>query len=462
MDNNKKYIRLSAAVLFSLLFIGKVSAQKMQQDSLVIREFFSKALKGESLNTDLLYLTKKIGARPSGSQSAEKAVQWAKIRMDQIAPDSVYLQEVIVPHWERGAKEKSFFIDAGRKYEMQVTALGGSVKTNGLLKAKIVEIQSWTQLAALPDSALKGKFIFFNRALDPTEIDTYKAYLGAMDQRSKGAVEASKRGAIGVIVRSMTLLNDDTPHTGAQYYQKGIPAIPAAAIGIQSAEKLSAALQRNPDLMYALQMDCQQLPDVKSYNVIAEIRGSKYPNQYVSVAAHLDSWDLGEGAADDASGVVQTLEVLKLLKNAPRPQRSFRAILYMNEESGAHGAIAYAQNVIQKKEIHIAALESDVGGFTPRGFRIDGKPEAVAAIKSWNKFFVPYKMGELYPDQRGIDLLPLKNVAQALISLDCDDQRFFDIHHSASDTYEKLNIREVKLGAAAMASLSYLIGKYGF
>ncbi|WP_348083437.1 M28 family peptidase [Mucilaginibacter sp.] len=431
-------------------------------DSIEIRKIFEQALTGEGLDNDLLYLTKKIGARISGSVNAQRAVNWARKRMLEIAPDTVYLQEVAVPHWERGAKEKSFIRTSGQQIAMNVCALGGSIATHGLLHAKVIEVKNWAQLASLSDRELKGKIVFFNRAMDPREIETYQAYLGAVDQRSKGAIEAGKRGAIGVLVRSLTLKEDDVPHTGAVTYDINTKKIPAAAIGIKSANLLSAALAKDPNLIYSLKMECKQLPDEKSYNVIGELRGTTFPNEYVTVGAHLDSWDLGEGAADDGTGVVQVLEVLQTLTNMEkRPERSFRAILYMNEESGAHGAVQYAKEAREKNEMHLAVLESDAGGFTPRGFRVDGSLAVVRQIKKWMEFLVPYKTGEIFPNQRGIDLLPMKELSKALISLECDDQRFFDIHHSLADTYDKLNIREVKLGAASMTSLSYLILKYG-
>jgi len=433
-----------------------------ERDSITIKTIFERALTGENLNNDLLFLTKKIGPRISGSVNAKKALNWARKRMLEIAPDTVYLQEVVVPHWERGANEKSFFNTGRKKTEMKVCALGGSIATNGLLQANVLEVKNWDELDLISDNEIRGKFIFFNRAMDPKEVETYKAYLGAVDQRSIGAIEASKRGAIGVLIRSLTLKADDIPHTGAVSYDINTKKIPAAAIGIKSANLLSAALANNPNLMYSLKMECMALPDEKSYNLIGEIRGARFPHEYVTAGAHLDSWDLGEGAADDGTGVVQTLEVLQILKNLDqRPERSFRAILYMNEESGAHGAVQYAKEAREKNETHIAALESDAGGFTPRGFRVDGSLTVVKQIKTWMELFAPYKMGEIYQNQRGIDLLPMKGLSKALISLECDDQRFFDIHHSASDTYDKLNIREVKLGGASMSALSYLILKYG-
>ncbi|MEO7214574.1 MAG: M20/M25/M40 family metallo-hydrolase [Mucilaginibacter sp.] len=450
--------------IYCIFFTADLFAQQVpaKSDSTLIKSFFDLALTGNKLNEDLLFLTKKIGPRISGSANAQKSVDWARKIMMEINPDSVYLQRVMVPHWERGAKEISFFKTGNKKTEMTVCAFGGSVATDGLLHAKVIEVNSWTELAALKESEVKGRFIFFNRAMDLREVETYKAYLGAVDQRSKGAIEAAKKGAIGVLVRSLTLKTDDIPHTGAVGYDITIKKIPAAAIGIQSAEILSVALRKNANLTFSLHMQCKQLPEEVSYNLIGELRGTTFPKDFITVGAHLDSWDLGEGAADDGTGVVQTLEVLRILKNMDkRPERSFRAILYMNEESGAHGAIQYAKEAREKNENHIAVLESDVGGFTPRGFRVDGSRTAVKQIKTWMELFVPYGVGEIYPNQRGIDLVPMKGLSKVLISLECDDQRFFDIHHSTSDTYDKLNIREVKLGAASMTSLAYLILKYG-
>jgi hypothetical protein len=429
----------------------------------MIRNIFDNALTAGKIGPDLRYLTTEIGARISGSENAQKAVEWAKLKMEEIGPDSVYLQEVMVPHWVRGAKEQSFFTTGkGRKVPMSVCALGGSIGTDGMLKACVVEVKSWDELAALKDGDVRGKFVFFNRAMDPREIETFKAYLGAVDQRGKGAIEASKRGAIGALVRSLTLSIDDIPHTGAMNYDPNVRKIPAAALSTQSADLLSEALKKDPALLYSLKMNCQQLPDVKSYNVIGEIRGAVYPGEIITVGGHIDTWDLSEGASDDGTGFVQTLEVLRLIRNnGKRPERSVRAILYMNEEAGAHGAIRYAAAAKLMKEQHIAVLESDAGGFTPRGFRIESSPEITAKISRWRSLLLPYKIGDIHPDQRGVDLVPMKGIAKALISLDCDDQRLFDIHHSVLDTYDRINIREVTLGAASMAALISLISKYG-
>lgn len=457
-----KFVLIITYIFFAS--IGRLSAQQdLSSDSLMIRKIYDNALTGGRVGPNLYHLTSKIGSRISGSANAQKAVKWGKKKMEEIAIDRVYLQEVTVPHWIRGKKEQSFFISKSRKkIPMYVCALGGSIGTDGMLKAQVIEVNSWTELAALKDEDVKGKFVFFNRAMDPKEVETFKEYLAVVDQRTRGAIEAGKRGGVGALVRSMTLAIDEFPHTGATSYDPHIRKIPAAALSTKSADLLSQELKHTPNLIYGLKMNCVQLPDVKSYNVIGEIKGSVYPDEYITVGGHIDTWDLSEGASDDGTGFVQTLEVLRLIKNQDKkPERSIRAILYMNEESGAHGALRYAQEAKLAEETHIAVMESDAGGFTPRGFRVEGSPEVNEKIKAWKLLFIPYKVAELHSGHRGVDLVPMKEHAKALISLDCDDQRLFDIHHSALDTYDKINIREVELGAAAMASLISLISKYG-
>ncbi|WP_316795116.1 M28 family peptidase [Pedobacter agri] len=462
------YIRKTMKVifLFVILTVSNLNlyAQNNQKaDSLMLRSIFDNALTDKRIEPDLFYLTKNIGSRISGSENARKAIEWAKAKMEEIHPDKVYLQEVVVPHWIRGSKEASSFTTKnGKVAVMSVSALGGSIATNGLLKAQVVEVRSWAELDDLGLAGVKGKFVFFNRPMDPREIEVFKAYLAAADQRAKGAIEAAKKGAVGALVRSLTLSIDDFPHTGTMNYEAGVNKIPAAALSTKSADLLSVELKNNPALLYTLQMNCKQLPDVKSYNVIGEITGANKPEEIISMGGHIDSWDLSEGASDDGTGFVQTLEVLRLIQErGARPERTFRAILYINEEAGAHGAYEYARIAGLSGEKHIAVLESDAGGFSPRGFRIDGNPEAVAKIKSWKSLLTPYKVDDIQPDQRGIDLIPMKDISKVLISLTCDDQRFFDIHHSGLDTFDKINIREVELGAASMAAMVSLISKYG-
>jgi carboxypeptidase Q len=432
-----------------LLFTTSVTAQ----DSVMLRKLYTEALTNSQTSANLRYLTSHIGARISGSPQAEQTVEWAFRALQQYHPDSVYLQPVMVPHWVRGPKEHAYYLSRGRKVSMDVCALGGSVAAS--LKAQVVEVHSWEELE---QANVTGKFVFFNRAMDPTETEVFKAYLAAVDQRSSGAIRAAQRGAIGALVRSLTLSQDDYPHTGAMSYDSSVKKIPAVALSTNSADKLSAALKKDSSLLYSLHIQCQQLPDVLSYNVIAELKGSTYPDEYITVGAHLDTWDLSEGASDDGTGLVQAMEVLRLFKaTGIIPLRTLRIILYMNEEAGAHGAIEYAKQA--RSDNHIAAIESDAGGFMPRGFRVETAD--LTPFLHWKELFAPYKAGEISLQQRGVDLVPMRGAARALISLDCDDSRLFDIHHSALDTYDKINPREVTLGAAAMAALAALITQHG-
>ncbi|WP_426491856.1 M20/M25/M40 family metallo-hydrolase [Hymenobacter sp. 102] len=432
-------------------------------DSVAIRKIYDEALaRGQSYD-NLRYLTGQIGGRLSGSPQAEQAVQWGKVTMEKMGLDRVYLQEVMVPHWVRGAKEKAQIKGSkGKGLNLNVCALGGSVGTGGKLKAQVIEVQSLQELAALPAEKVKGKFVFFNRPMNPLYIETGRAYGEAGDQRRSGAAEAAKRGAVGALVRSLSLAHDDFPHTGTMRYEDNVAKVPAAALSTNGADELSQLLKADPDLTVELEMSCQQLPETKSYNVIGEIKGSKYPEEIISVGGHLDSWDLGQGAHDDGTGCTQSMEVLRLLKaTGLRPERTIRAVLFMNEENGVRGGNKYAAEARALKEKHLAAMESDGGGFTPRGFSIEADPATVRKIQSWQPLFRPYGSGEFTTGHSGTDIEPLKEQVKALVGYHCDSQRYFDLHHTAADTFDKVNRRELELGGASMAALIYLMSKYG-
>ncbi|RYU80512.1 M28 family peptidase [Hymenobacter persicinus] len=438
-------------------------AQTTKTDSVNIRKIYDEALlRGQSYD-NLRQLTSQIGARLSGSPQAQQAVDWGKVPMEKLGLDRVYLQEVMVPHWVRGAKEKAEIKPAkGKGVALNVCALGGSVGTGGKLRAGVVEVKSWAELAALPDSKVKGKFVFFNRPMNPTYIETGRAYGEAGDQRRNGAVEAAKRGAVGALVRSLSLAHDDFPHTGMMRYDEKVTKLPAAALSTNGADELSQLLKADPGLTLELEMNCQSLPEVKSYNVVGEVRGSKHPDEIIVVGGHLDSWDLGQGAHDDGTGCVQSMEVLRLLKaTGLRPERTVRAVLFMNEENGVRGGEQYAALAKAAGEKHLAAMESDGGGFTPRGFNIEAPEATVRKMQQWQPLFEPYFSGLFVAGHSGTDIGPLKDQAKALVGYDCDSQRYFDIHHTAADTFDKVNRRELELGGASMASLVYLLSKYG-
>ncbi|OON70061.1 M28 family peptidase [Hymenobacter sp. CRA2] len=460
------HLRTAAAgLLLAAALAAPAHAQTAAKtDSLNLRKIYDEALlRGQSYD-NLRYLCQNIGPRLSGSPQAEQAVQWGKQTMEKLGFDRVYLQEVMVPHWVRGAKEKgSFKAPKGKAQNVALCALGGSVGTSGKLKAQVVEVRSWDELAKLPDAQVKGKFVFFNRPFDDKLIEPGGAYSGAVDQRGRGPVEAAKRGAVGALVRSMTSAKDDNPHTGTTRYDDKVTKIPAAALSTLAADRLSAELKQNPAVEFELEMACQTLPDVKSYNVVGEVKGSKYPNEIITVGGHLDSWDLAQGAHDDGTGCVQSMEALRLLlATGLRPERTVRAVLFINEENGNRGGIKYAELAKAAGEKHVAAIESDGGGFTPRGFGVEAaSPATVAKVQQWAPLLAPYHAGDIAAGHGGTDIGPLKGQATALIGYDCDSQRYFDIHHTAADTFDKVHRRELELGGAGMASLIYLLSKYG-
>nr|WP_250428754.1 M20/M25/M40 family metallo-hydrolase [Pontibacter ruber] len=437
-----------------------MAQQNPAADSVTIRKIYDNALTSYKSYEDLRYLTKNIGARLSGSPQAAAAVDWSKKVMEDMGLDRVYLQEVMVPHWVRGEKEVGR-IEGKKKQDVAIAALGSSVGTGKKgLRAEVVEVHS---LEELKNKDVKGKIVFFNRPFDNKHIQTGTAYGGAVDQRGGGPVAAAKQGAVGVIVRSMTNDYQDVAHTGNTKYQEGVEKIPAAAISTNGAEMLSKMLKDDAKLKFFMRMNCETQPDVKSYNVIGEIKGTEKPEEIIVVGGHLDSWDLGEGAHDDGTGCMQSIEVLRLFKDMGiKPKRTIRAVMFMNEENGLRGGLKYAEEAKAKGEKHIAAIESDAGGFTPRGFGIDGNDGQYSKVLTWKNLLAPYGLHDLTRGGGGADIGPLKGQGTvALIGFRPDSQRYFDYHHTVIDTFEQVNRREMQLGAASMASLVYLISEYG-
>ena len=459
-------MKLKLTLLSTLILIGSLAKA---QDSLMIRKIYDEELVNGQCYGNLHYLCKNIGQRISGSANAQKAVEWGKKLMESYGFDKVYLQPVMVPHWVRGAKEEGAIIKGDKKISVHIAALGMTVATpkNGLT-APIIEVQSLKELETLGAGAIKGKIVFFNRPFDPKFIETLRAYGTAGDQRFAGPAAAAKYGAAGVIVRSLTESLDFYPHTGATAYTKDGINIPAAAISTKDANTLSAMLKMKslPAVKFYFKQNCEHLPDAPSFNIVGEMTGSENPNKFITVGGHLDSWDLAEGAHDDGTGVMQSVEALRLLKvMGYKPKNSIRAVFFINEENGDRGGIKYAELADQNKEEHIAAIESDLGGFTPRGFTFEGISEArVEKISSnWSKLLAPYGSGVLTAGGGGSDIDPLaeKSKGVVLIGYLPDSQRYFDVHHTPNDVFENVNKRELELGAASMASLMYLIDQHG-
>tara|TARA_B100000963_G_C22580051_1_gene650383 strand:- start:277 stop:1476 length:1200 start_codon:yes stop_codon:yes gene_type:complete len=390
-------------------------------------------------------------------------VEWAALLMEKTKLDTFYFQRIMVPHWVRGKTELvSWKNKKGSIVNVNCTALGGSVGTNGVLKGDLIEINNWNQLEEYGEKLIKGKIVFFNRPMNPTYISTGMAYGNCVDQRHNGASRAVEYGAIAVIVRSMTLKFDKNPHTGSMSYTDSTKKIPAVAISTKDAHDLSEALKINNVKSLSLELSCKQLPDTVSYNVIGEIKGSKFPEEIILVGGHLDSWDIGEGAHDDGAGVVQSLQVLETFKKMNiKPKRTLRCVMYMNEENGNRGGEHYANMVRNNSEKHLFALESDRGGFSPRGFSIDGNKLQLEYLQTFKNLFEPYQLHIFSKGYSGVDIGPLKDGKLCLVGLVPDSQRYFDYHHSKEDVFENVHKRELELGASAITSIVYLVDKYG-
>ena len=449
--------------LFGILICLNGSAQS---DEETFKTIFSTSLTNGKSYEWLDHLSNQIGGRLSGSLNAEKAVAYTKEELDLIGLDRVWLQPVMVPRWVRGAPEFAYIeTSPGKTTSVNICALGGSIATpNGGIKAEVVEVKNNEELEALGKEIIEGNIVFFNRPMQADLINTFDSYSGCVDQRYSGAKEAAKYGAVGVIVRSMNLRLDDFPHTGSMSYGD-IPVnerIPSAAISTNDAEVLSSMLSLNKNIKFYFSQYCKQLKDVQSYNVIGEITGSEFPNEYIVVGGHLDSWDLGDGSHDDGAGVVQSMDVVRLLKESGiKPKRSIRVVLFMNEENGLRGGKKYAEVAKSKGENHVFALESDSGGFTPRGFTFDCSDAIFNKVLKWQPLFKPYLIHYFEKGYGGADIGPLKSEGLVLAGLRPDTQRYFDHHHASTDTFDAVNKRELELGAATMTALVYLFDKYG-
>jgi len=452
-------------LLLSLLFVNSVALFAQNKDEQFFKEIYNSALTKSQCYSWLDHLSNNVGSRLSGSEGAEKAVQYTKKQMETLGFDKVYLQEVMVPHWVRGKKETAYIQDNKTKITVPICALGGSIATpkNGIT-AEVIEIHSFDELKTFGADKIKGKIVFYNRPMNNGAIEAFDAYSGAVDQRYAGAKEASNLGAVGTIVRSMNLRQDDFPHAGGQSYGD-IPKdkyIPTAAISTNGAELLSKTLKSNPNLKFHFKQSCQQLEDVLSYNVVGEIKGTENPEKIMVVGGHLDSWDLADGSHDDGAGVVQSMEVMNIFKNLNyKPKNTLRVVLFMNEENGLRGGKKYEELSLGNKENHIFALESDEGGFTPRGFSLECNDSNFNKISNWKTLFEPYLIHSFVKGHSGSDIGPLTGKAIVKAGLKPDSQRYFDYHHAANDKFDAINKRELELGAGTMAALIYMIDQTG-
>ncbi|MGZ8537269.1 MAG: M20/M25/M40 family metallo-hydrolase [Flavisolibacter sp.] len=441
------------------------------EDSIFIRKMADEILVNGKAYDDLRILTKQVGARLAGSPQMVKAEQWGLKTMQALHPDRSWLQQCLVPHWVRGGKDvaiatygnsRSGSVKQKPVKNLDVIALGNSKGSGPAgVTASVIEVKSFDDLESKKDQ-IKDKIVFYNYPFNQKFVATFQAYGDAGQYRGQGPSRAARYGAKAVIVRSMSLSTDNHPHTGSTSYESLQPIIPALAIGLKDADWLSETL-KNGAVRISMKTFGHFRKDTTGHNVIAEIKGSQFPDEYITIGGHLDSWDVGEGAHDDGAGCVQTIEVLRVLKAIGyQPKRSIRFVLFANEENGLRGGNKYAEEALAKGEKHIFALESDAGGFTPRGFGLSGTEQQYQKVAAWQTLLCPYGACTIQRGGGGADIGPLARTQGTAVSgFQPDSQRYFDVHHARSDVFENVNRRELLLGAVNMAALVYLVDKYG-
>ena len=501
------------SVLLGLAFCGLLHAQT-SQDSLFIRKIYDEALLRGHAYARLGQLCKDIGPRLSGSDNAEKGIEWSVNMLNTYGFDSVYKQPVMVPRWERGKQESMYVqsnvligmlgsmstssvakvqteinkkvysvspdplmecsgylqwlyknhifvnkqgrIPENTQFPMEISALGGSI--GGKAEGKIVVVRDKKHLDSLGNLGyLKDRIVLLNRPFEEDFIKTFKAYGSCVSQRVYGAIWCAPYGAKAVLIRSLSNSCDMHPHTGVTYYEDSIHKIPIAAVSTASADALAYLSQKDSNLKLSFSLNCRMLPERLSANVCAELKGKKAPKKVIVFGGHFDSWDEGEGAHDDGAGIMHCFEALRILKQLGyEPKNTLRMVFWINEENGTRGALEYARATAENGDIHIAALESDRGGFTPRGFGLDSA--LMRIFEPYKELFIDYGITDWEKGGGGVDIGPLKKADPSLplASLAPDSQRYFDVHHAASDVFENVNKRELHLGAAAVAAWIYI------
>lgn len=448
---------LKAGLVVFLCSISSISFSQ-SSDSILISQIFREALSDTWSYNVLKQLCKENPHRLAGSEGSLKAVHFMYKQLQSVA-DTVYLQECMAKPWSRGKQEEATIISQGKKRNIPALSLGGSIGTgNQGIKAKVIEVQGIQELKKLGKANIEGKIVFFNLAMDPMDMSPGRQYGKAVGQRFFGAEQAAYYGAKATIVRSLSNSLSVYPHTGVMRYVDSIPKIPAVAISTIEANNLSMELKQNPDLEFSLKSWCQSLPEVKSYNVIAEIKGSELPEEVITVGGHLDSWDTGEGAHDDGAGCVHSMETLRLIKKLGiKTKRTIRVVLFMDEEMYQVGARKYAQWVKERNEKIYAALESDSGGALPVGFGCSATEKQYTEFLKLKPLFEPYGVTRYRNSGGGVDIEFLEEMNVPLLNMIPEPQRYFEFHHSANDTFEKISFRELQLGSAAIASMIVMI-----
>jgi len=457
--------QIAAAVL--VLLTTSFAATAQDDDAAMIKKLSNEVLLNGKAYSNLYTLCKTVGPRLSGSAGMYKSEQWGLQALKDAGAENVYLQQCMVPHWVRGKKEFAGYKTKKRNSDpvFEVLSLGNAVGTGDKgVTAPVIEVKNFDELDKRKDE-VKGKIVFFNYPFNKTLLRG--AYGDAVRYRGNGPSAAAKYGAVAVIVRSVTGAYDDFPHTGSLRYNDTLSKIPAVAISTVGADKLSGYIKGSyKDENFFIRTNCEMLPDTIGHNVIGEIRGSEFPDEIITIGGHLDSWDPGEGASDDGTGIVQSIEILRAFKAIGyKPKRTIRIVLFANEENGLRGGNKYAEEAKLKNEKHVMAMESDGGAEYPRGFGCGMTKTQYEKVQTWVKYFEPFDATRFTFNEGGgggADIGPLQTAFKTpQFGLSTTGQRYFDVHHAASDTFEKVNAQELNICVVVMASMVYLVDKYG-
>ncbi|MPM13348.1 hypothetical protein SDC9_59705 [bioreactor metagenome] len=456
-NSGMKKLRL----LLILLVLNTFCTSAQNADSVMIKRFFDNALQSDVSYNNLKELCEYAPGRLAGLPAMDSAMKYSLELMKSMPFDTVYIQPCMVRQWLPGEDTSWYSPDGKAKFPLTVDVLGGSVATpeNGI-NAQVVIFNSIEEMKKADPATVKGKIVYFNRPMNQTYYNTFRAYGENASMRVIGADEASKMGAVAVLIRSLCTEIDDFPHTGIMRYKTSEVKIPGFAVSTKDALELDSALVVNPQMKIFLESTCKELPEKEQGNVIGEIRGTVHPERIITVGGHLDSWYNSAGAHDDGGGCMQSLEVARLFfETGYKPQNTLRVVFFIDEEMDQRGGKKYAAEAKAQGEKHVFALESDHGMALPTGFSVDSA--VLAKVLLWKDLLEPYGFKEIEKGYGGVDISFLKALGVPLCGLVTDSQRYFEYHHSANDTFDKIVRRELQLGAAGMASLIYLVDKYG-
>ncbi len=451
----------------ALLVFGAVLAAlpaTAASDADTVNRIFTEALEHGQAYDHLRELTTHYPGRLGGTAALAGAVEWGRSVLTATGADRVYTQDVQVPHWDRGGPAAVSLLLPSGPVPLAAAALGNTGSTpEGGVTAEVLMVHSLAEVEQLGPTGAAGKIVFYNRPMPPGFAQTFEAYAAAGDQRNQGPAVAAGHGAAAVLVRSLSLAHDDVPHTGNSARPKDGPLVAAAALSTNAADHLAAALAADPHVRVSISLHGRILPDAPSHNVIGEIRGSEFPDQVIVVGGHLDSWDIAPGAHDDGAGIVQSVEVLRIFRALGlKPRHTLRCVMFTNEENGLAGATRYASLARDAGEHHILAVETDSGGFTPTGFNLGStQGNAHERAQRWLPLFEPWGIWRFAKGSGGADVNQLLLLGVPVAGLAPDSQRYFDYHHTTIDTLDKVNPRELHLGAAALAALIWLVDTEG-